>query len=387
MTKTNAQRTADALDRAGTVYGDLTVVDRDNRFEISSEYPLSDQQDIATSGVTHQSNNSVFRIRANNSTESIESVTKLAYSPGYIAEIGIALRIPEAPTGDQDVKWGYWDGDDGVYFGWDADGVYIERQRNGTPQGKIRNADWNGDVVDAVGELTDGTITRLALGLYNFGFIGGEIFESANGTLTPKRVHEITPEGETTLSTQNLPLRVEVDNSNDASDFDVFVSDRQATIRGQFGQSRRLNGELQTDVSLSGTDWQEVVTLRKKDSLSSVTVEIFDLSLLPDDDIVIQFRSDVGSTTDSDYGDPTDVTTIETAIETDTAPGSQSISDGTFVYRTLLGSGQGLNAGLATVDGVDLKLKRQRPLTLFARKVSGTGGTINALTLNWEESW
>jgi len=129
MTKTNAQRTADALDRAGTVYGDLTVVDRDNRFEVSSEYPLSDQQDIATSGVSHQSNNSVFRIRANNSTESIESVKKLAYSPGYIAEIGIALRIPEAPTGDQEVRWGYWDGDDGVYFGWDSDGVYIERQR------------------------------------------------------------------------------------------------------------------------------------------------------------------------------------------------------------------------------------------------------------------
>jgi len=35
----------------------------------------------------------------------------------------------------------------------------------------------------------------------------------------------------------------------------------------------------------------------------------------------------------------------------------------------------------------DLDLKRDRPFTVFARRVSGTGGTLNAFMENWEESW
>jgi len=55
--------------RSSTPYGDLTVVDRDNRIGVSSEVPLSNQIDNATAGVTHQPTESVYRIRANAGTE------------------------------------------------------------------------------------------------------------------------------------------------------------------------------------------------------------------------------------------------------------------------------------------------------------------------------
>jgi len=52
-TARNTAEMWDILNKSGTPYGDLTVVDRDNRIDASSESPLSDQIDFFTSGVSH----------------------------------------------------------------------------------------------------------------------------------------------------------------------------------------------------------------------------------------------------------------------------------------------------------------------------------------------
>jgi len=111
------RRAADVLKASGSPYGDLTVVDRDNRISISSDAPLSEQRDNYTAGVSHLADESVIRIRANASTERITTVEQLAYSPGYTGEVGLALQVPEAPTGDQVVRWGYFGDDDGIRWG------------------------------------------------------------------------------------------------------------------------------------------------------------------------------------------------------------------------------------------------------------------------------
>jgi len=379
------------LDDSGTPYGDLTVVDRDNRFDVSAEYPLSEQADLATAGVTRIPEDSVFRLRANASTESLETVDILQYSPGYIAETGMALQIPVAPTGDQEVRWGYWDGSDGAYWGYDATGVFVEAQRNGTRQDKVYSDDWNGadTPVDAAEILQNGGISRVIAALYNYGSVGFELFERGGSTkeLGKQSVHNLSVDGQTTLSKQNLPLRMEVDNPA-AEDFDVFLADRQATIRGNFTDRRRLKGEERTGVSLSGTDWVPVLTIRKKAGFESIDVGVFSLAVLASDPVYLQWRSDAGSTTHADYDTPTDVDASETAVEVDTTP-TGAITDGFYRYQDLFpGGGQGNNATpLGNIDGVDLSLKRDRPFTLFARRVSGTGGTINAIMQNWEESW
>lgn len=378
---------ADALDTSATPYGDLTVVDRDNRIDVSAEYPLSEQVDISTAGVTRQSSDSVFRIRANASTESLETVERLQYSPGYIAEIGLAIQFPSAPTGDQEVRWGYWDGNDGVYYGWDADGVFVEGIRGGARQGKVYEEDWNGERdINAQELLKNGAITRLILALYNFGTVGFDIFKrNSDRSLDSSRAHNLSVDGQTTLSKQNLPLRVEVDNPA-IEDFDVFLADRQATIRGNFSSNRRIKGDRRTSVSLSGTDWVPIMTIRRKSDFESIDVGVFSVKLVASDDVFVQLRSDAGSTADADYSAPQNVTAGETAIEVDLSP-SGAISDGQHRFQTLFQGGTGAQSALGTFEGVDLELKRARPFTLFARKVSGTGGSLSSIIMNWEESW
>lgn len=381
-------RQTDVLEKSGTPYGDLTVVDRDNRIDVSSENPLSDQADFFTSGVSHDEPNSRYRIRANASTESLETIDSMQYTPGYIAEVGISLQIPVAPTGNQEVRWGYFDSSDGVYFGWDSEGIFIERLRNGTREGKTYEEEWSsGATVDVAQELQNGTIALIELALYNYGNIGFDIYNQNPDTnaLQANKVHNEDVEGSTTLSSQDNPIRVEVSNP-DTTDFDVFVADRQATVRGQFTPNRRIKGERRTSVSLSGTTFVPILSFRRKDGFETINTELFDLATKPDSDIYLQVREDAGSTTDADYATPTDVSASETGVEVDTTP-SASIGDGYFVYQTQLDGGKKNEEAFNRLEDVDLQLKNSRPMTVFARTVSATGGNLTSFNLNWAENW
>lgn len=384
----DAEELRRAVSDSATPYGDLTVVDRDNRIDVSAETPLSDQQDSATAGVTHDPANSQYRIRANASDETLETLDSLQYTPGYIAEIGISLRIPQAPTGGQEVRWGYFDDTDGVYYGWDADGVFVERLRNGTRVGKTYEPNWSGETsVDAATLLKDGSIAILELALYNHGSVGFELFDQNPDTneLQTNKVHYADVPGQTTLSSQDNPIRIDVSNP-DTTDFDVFVADRQATVRGEFTPNRRLKGERREGVGLSGTTWVPILSFRRKADFQTVNTDLFDVSVKPDVDIYLQAREDAGSTADADYAAPQNVKAAETGVEVDTAP-TAAISDGYYAFQTQFDGGQKNRSVLGRLDNVDLELKADRPMTVFARTVSATGGNIEAFNLNWAENW
>ena len=387
-TARNTAEVWDILNKSGTPYGDLTVVDRDNRIDVTSESPLSDQIDFFTSGVSHDPINSRYRLRANDSTESLQTIDDLQYTPGYIAEVGISLQIPEAPTGNQEVRFGYFDSDDGVYFGWDSDGVFVERLRNGSRIGKTYREDWTaGENVNVEQQLHNGTIALIELALYNYGTIGFDIYDQDRVTngLQANKVHNADVPGTTTLSSQDNPIRVEVSNP-DTSDFDVFVADRQATVRGNFTPNRRIKGERRTDVSLDGTTWVPIISFRRKESFKTINTDLFDLAAKPDEDIFVQIREDAGSTTDGDYAAPQDVNADETAVEVDTSP-TASITDGYYVFQGQFDGGERNRSVLGRLDNVDVALKNTRPMTVYARTVSATGGNLTAFNLNWAENW
>lgn len=371
--------------QTGTDFNDLSVVNRQDLFGLSSEYPLSNQNDIASNGVTHNPSESEYRIRANDGTESLESVQQIRYAPGFVTETGSALRVPTAPTGDQEIKIGYWDGSDGVYLKWIDTGFYIETMRNGVVDSSVAASDWNSQDVDSLEEkFKDGLVYRQILELYNQGQIKHElIFPGTSSRMENPTFHRTTPEEKTTLSSQNLPIRVEVTNP-EVSDYDVYVANRQAAIRGRFNPEKRVKGDKLAGVSLNGTSWVPLMSFRKKQSFEAIAVELFDVTTLTDENVFLQIRSDVGSTTDSDYSPPDDVNSGETAIEVDKSP-SADITDGDFRYETLITGGNKASAG--KFADVDLEDNRQRPFTIFMRTISANGGNLNGLTLNWTEQW
>lgn len=370
-----------------TVFDDQTTVERRTRIDLSSEYRLSEQNDDFSTGVSHLSNESEYRIRANNATEHLESIQRLRYNAQYPAQVGFSIRVPTLPNDNQDVKWGYWDGSDGVYWGLDATGPYIERERNGTTQGKVRESDWNGTSIDTESILQEGVVAHIDLNLYNNGAIAFQLHpRDDKGRISPVTVHREAPTEETTLSRQNLPLRVEVDNT-ETTDYDVFVADRAASILGQTAATERVKGEHLIDVTLSGTSWVPVFSFRKKAGFEGTPVETFGLSVLASDDSIIQLRSDM-ALTGASWSTPTNVDSGETAIEVDTSASlTNDINNGYQRWVDGFEGGTNNNPQFGATANIDLKLRGTRPMTLLARKVSGTGGSLPLVTARWTEDW
>lgn len=388
----NTYNIASDIKDASTPFSDLTVVGRSPLIDISSDDPLTDQKDIWTDGVSHIKSESKYRLRANSSTESLETVQYLPYSIGYKSEVGIALRVPTAPTGDQEIRWGYWDGNNGAYLGFDSGGVFTEFIRDGTRQGKTYEDDWvsetrnsNVDVETALGE---GVVTRLGLSLYNYGEITFEFFPRDDKNRQIRRVvHTGSPRETTTLSQQNNPIRVEVDNPS-SSDFDVFVADRQAAVRGNTEASRRITTEFNTTGSLDGTNWVPLVSFRRKSGFNGTEVNVFSLDVQTADDAVLQLRSDV-SLTGASWGSPSVVDSSETALEVDLSATDVDATSG--YHRWMGGSAGGSGVGetnLTNFDNVDNSLRRERNMTLMVRALEGTTTSdIPYVSLQMEESW
>lgn len=385
--RSNARKTAEALDGASTAFEDLGIAPRSTQIDLSSEYRLSNQNDDFSGGVSHQSNESEYRLRANDTTEHLESIERLRYNAQYTAQIGISIRVPTLPNAEQQVRWGYWDGSDGVYWGLDSTGPFIERQRNGTRQGKVREADWSGRGADTEGVLQDGVVTHIDANLYNNGNLVFQLHPRADdGRIDPVTVHREAPTGETTLSQQHLPLRVEVEN-NEASDFDVFVADRAAAILGETAVAERPKGHYLTSVSLSGTTWVPVFSMRKKSGFEGTPVTLFGITALSADDAIFQLRSGM-ELSGASWGTPQDVAAGETAVEVDeSASLANDISDG---FQTWVDAFEGGGVGLPEFGQaglLDLDLRDTEPMTLLARTVSGAGGTLNLVTQRWTEDW
>ena len=277
--------------------------------------------------------------------------------------------------------------------------MFIEDIRDGTINGKVRPADWNAipdELSPAEAEsrvkqvLQRGAITRQQLSLYNYGTVGHELFErDSSGALDPMMVHNFSPDDGSTLSRQNNPLRVEVENPA-AEDFDVFVSDRQATIRGQFTPEDRPGSHEQFDVALDGTTWVPILSLRIKDDFDEVQVELLSFQGFVSANAAVQIRSNAGSDDTADYSPPNNTDPTETAIEVDEEPTTPTITDGFKRSTRLLPGSAGTGnaaAPLAQIESVDLTLKGGRPVTVFVRLVEGTGGTLEAGNTLWTETW
>ena len=388
----NTYNIAADLKDSKTPFGDLTVVERTPLIDISSDEPLTEQKDISTAGVSHIKSESEYRIRANASTESLETVQYLPYSIGYKAEVGTALRVPSPPVGDQEIRWGYWDGNNGAYLGYDSNGVFTEFIRSGSRQGKTYSDAWVAETrdsnVNVEAALNEGVVSRLGLSLYNHGEITFEFFPRDDKNRQTRRVvHADSPRGETTLSQQNNPIRVEVDNPS-SSDFDVFVADRQASIRGDTEASRRITSEFDTSTSLDGTNWVPLISFRRKSGFNGTDVNVFSLDVQTADDSILQLRSDV-TLTGASWGSPSIVDSSETALEVDVD--ATDVDPATGYHRWLGSSGGGggpSSTDLTRFDNVDNSLKRRRNMTLMARALEATvASDVPYVSLQMEESW
>lgn len=382
-------------------FSHVATAERTPIIEIKSAFGESAFRDITSTAGSGSITNSVgdgeydLSTTANGADAAeLQSAERGQYIPGSAAESGIYVRLDQDNlTGSQEARWGYFDDDNGVFFGQDEDGLFVQRRTGGTDQGKIRREDWNNDRLDGSGDrktnpsglnldLTDGHIFQVDFTWYGDGPFEFKVFIQDNaGRKQEVVIHRLNAKGELSVQNPNLPIRARIENGGTAEPATMFVAGRQYSILGRERPNRRLNGEFRT-VSDIGTSFEPILTFRKKSDFVGVTTEPEKITALADTPMRYQLRlnSNVSNTA---FGNLADTSASETALEVDSS--ATQIGGGEILDKGIFSSSGGNKEALTESNTLPQIIPEQQPVTLAARTLSGTG-TLD-ITMMLREEW
>lgn len=363
-----------------SMFGEQLSVQRTPIIELNSTYGTSALRDIESTenGGTITLDAGEIRLRTGttaNGTAALRSARRGRYVPGYGGEVGVGIRIPTDATGNQSIMWGIIspDGQEGLYFGQDADGLYVARTTQGV-ETKIRQAAWNVDKLDGASrsrvtlDPTIGYIYQIRFSWYGNGQIEWGVAATVGRQQTFIPCHEERFAG-LSLQTPNLPITAKADNGGDTDSIDAFIAGRQYSIIGDYVPKFRFVGQERGSVT-TGTTAVPLITFRSKADFidRARKVDSFDVltSTAPH---ILELRLD-GTLTGASYATPTNGTASELAHEVDTS--ATAITGGTVIYSQLVeGGGKGVSA-FASQEGLQYDIPERQPITLCARTLSGT---------------
>lgn len=383
--------------RNETQFGENLVGFRTPIIELNSSYGTSAlRDDITLTGsgsITPASGELLLSTGATaSSTARLEAAEIGRYIPGYGAQIGIGVRVPQDPTGNQVARWGGEgaDGQNGFYFKQTASGLFAVIEKDGA-ETEIAQADWNIDKLDGTGDsgitldLTIGTIFQIEFTWYGygqilFGIIAIQPADIARQQFIP--CHSVKVEGATSITSPNLRVFAEVDNGGDASDLSIDVGGRQYSVIGQYIPKFRFTGEFRGSTSTS-TTVIPLISFRRKDDYSDRSIKLQGYDVIASgSDHILQIRIG-GTLTNESFGTPRDHTADETALEADYQ--ATAITGGVVVWEQYVASGANANKGDLSRDRVDFDIPNGDIVTLCIRTDAGTGTIKSCFRLR--EEW
>lgn len=330
---------------------------------------------------------------------SLQSGERGRYIPGYEAEAGLGVRVPEQSyNNDQKIEWGYFDANNGLGFGLDNGGIYIFIDRLGTRTVKVYQQDFNKDTCDGSSnennpsglllDPQDGIIYQIEFIWYGYGavkFTANLKDDKSNRGSVPVALHTVLPDNQTSIAQPNLPISIEIKNGTGTNALEAFVGGRQFSIYGQPSERFRITGERNAAVSLNATSWTPLISARRKTGVgNNQSVAISSVEISPDSAIYYSFVLD-GALTGASFGSLTDFADNETTLEADVS--ATAITGGTFFGGIHLAQGDRSGAAVATVlANLDFEFVGLKPVTLVGRSVSGAA-TADAVAFNLREQW
>lgn len=374
------------VDLSGTdnsLFGELKTVSRTPLIELNSAYGKSVVRDVVTETNSGTVTNGTGEIDIStgataNSVAGIKSAEAGRYVPGYAAEIGIGMRFPTAPTGEQEAKWGGRSigGTDGFIWGYDTGGLYIALLSSGVENNKTYQSNWNLDKVDGTGKSgvtldpTAGNIFQIDFTWYGYGQIIWAIVLVRNGVQEIVPVHGIKVNGSASIADPNLQVFGEVLNGATTSDYTAYVGGRQYSIIGEYRPDFRFSGQYRAAVNTSTTS-VPTVTFRSKTAFQNRSIKMDEVSVIPTTEPVIVEMVLNGSLTGASYVTPTNHTAAETACEVDIS--ATAITGGTVIWSDYFAAGTSPSKGALGDAIVNLGIPAGQPISLCVRTPSGTG--------------
>lgn len=391
----------DAIGPIKTAFNDLQTIQRRTIVDIQSSQGTSQLRDLITTEGTGTEVEGIgtgeISLETGATADSraiIESAEFGQYSSGFIAMAGIGVRVPSLPTQEAFAKWGYYNGINGFYFGLDADGLYVALMRNSIEIKKVYRENWNGtdpdDVRDEGNEFTvdEGAIYQISYAWYGYGGIEFSIV-SANddNEQKPVTVHQMTVDGQTSITNPNQPLRAEVDNDGSDDNLEIFIGGRQYSILGDSTQGTRITSDSAFGQDAPADEWTAIQSFRRKaDNERRVNARLGTFAVETDEDLRVAYvlNPDIGGT--PTWTTPELTPARETMFEFSTDATFAGIGSGTKIWEGLVPvGGRGSDEGNLTLAEIGQVIPRDQPVMMIAQPIGGPAN-VDAVT-RVEEDW
>lgn len=381
-----------------TSYGELTTVGRQVLFDLKANVPSVSQirNDITTTGTAAVTiGGGEYRLSASaGSKVTFESAERGRYVPGYEAQAGIGVRLPEQVfTGSSYFEWGYFQGQAGLGFGKDATGVYVFTKKNFVKE-KIYQQNWNADRLDGTGpsginlDLASGLIFQIDFSWYGYGSVTFKVQIKSENPLIgdfEQKVHRYAPEGLVSIEQPNLHISAELNNDSD-SELEAYVGGRQFSIYGGSRPQFRSVGDYRFTIPITN-NWTHIMSFRRKSaSLEQLaqSVRIRSSTVVSPDAVVFGYvynANIVGGT----WATPSLYSPGETVLEVNKS--ATSFSGGILVGpKTVVASGSGNSRTLSRDENFSFDMIEDKPISLVAISANATT-TLESAAFNLTEEW
>jgi hypothetical protein len=385
----------------GSLYDRLQVAQFDNIFNVLPLYGVSALRDVVTtSGSGNVSNNgdgyALTTTASANDSAILDTAERGRFNSGTAFEAGLTIQIPSPPTGNQSIRWGIFDDNNGLYFGRDAGGIFIATRKNGAETTKVYQSQWNIDKLDGTGPsgLTlnpnNGYMYQIRFGT-NFGIAEYRIMLIDPGTNSeiPIACHRQPPVSQSLVGDPNQPIRVQIQNGSTAQPISASVRGRYYANLGTARPLNRMTSESRLNVSTNNTTFIPLVSFQRKVTFptgatksNSINVTVNGFDLIASTDVVWQLRQ--GSTlTGANWVNPSETLSSETSCLTDISATGVNVSTGVKIMGGLAPSG--VRTALTSFP-VDIVMTATTPVTLCVRNITSNTGTVSAV-LRVHEEW
>lgn len=277
------------------------------------------------------------------STATLDTQQWGRYVPGFSAVYGVRVQIPTDPSGDEEVKWGAFNDNNGMIWGLDSTGLFLQIRDGGSDSNKIRETDFRGTLPPAF-DTSNSIIYRNPFTYYGAGAVKWELFFSEAGRNKRQIIHAVSPDdksdigltggGSPLFEQPNFPIRVEVDNGTTTNDITANVIGRQFDVLGEYEPARKSVSHTVTDLSV-GTSATTVASFQFKSNRRPVEVKFDSLDVINQGterfELDVLYGTDVSN---SSYGAFDGISASENPLEVDTsgsASGGEKVED--FLFK------------------------------------------------------
>lgn len=386
-----------------TSFGELYTVHENNVINIKPTFGFSNLRDrkiLSGSGAIISSSYGELGVSTGvtqNSSAKLRSLERGQYIAGTVANVGLGVRIPENIADDQEIRWGYFDDDNGFGFGTDITGTYIFCERNSSID-KVYQSDWNIDKADGTPgskfnlNLSHGYVYKIDFVWYGYGSAEFSILAPINGRKEKVRIHDYSITGSTIITDPNQPISISASNGSTTTDVKAFVGGRHYSVYAHDTNLDTRNvPEYISDYTITANEnvWEPIISIREKEIFrgrkNSIRGVFNNLKVISDNaaELLITFG---GTTSGGTWNNPSGFPENESGFETKAATSGTftGLTTGIPIARDIIGTEK--NVVSESTFNQKIIISGNSELIVWCRKTTANATVISAV-LSWDEQW